>query len=314
MSYSPHMFFPVASVPGRRIVYSNDFGDCRKGPTGPCDHPHGGIDIFSMAGEDHLAGAPLIATVSGHATSGSDGYGGNVVIVHSADAPPLAYYYAHLDKFEGSYPRDVVAGEVLGYMGSTGSASGGWPHLHFEMWPDPSVLNSRGAPQSANPYNDLVAAQVVDGVAEASSKWGVAIVFGALAVGVGVAVWFGMDRSTRAHLTARLNPIFSKRPFPIERAKTWALQRRPKTRWEKRRYGNWLGETTYEVWISMRQGKKIFNDRTQRWYYIDIFDPTQTKLLKSYGFIADGVRKAKDEADTYALGYALRCTNYRPKV
>lgn len=62
-----------------------------------------------------------------------------------------AYFYAHLDGFAPGIEEgmQVWAGQRLGTVGSTGNASGGAAHLHFEIHPGG---RSSG---STNPYSLL---------------------------------------------------------------------------------------------------------------------------------------------------------------
>jgi murein DD-endopeptidase MepM/ murein hydrolase activator NlpD len=67
------------------------------------------------------------------------------------------FYYAHLSAYsplavEG---KRVHAGDVLGFMGNTGDADGGLPHLHFEI--HPVGLLSLGYDGVVAPYPYLVA-------------------------------------------------------------------------------------------------------------------------------------------------------------
>ncbi|HVY06026.1 MAG TPA: M23 family metallopeptidase, partial [Burkholderiales bacterium] len=87
---------------------------------------HKGIDYGAPSG------ARVRATADGHVTfAGKKGGYGNVVVVRH----PNGYetLYAHLSGFaEGVRPgRRVTQGEVVGFVGSTGLATG--PHLHYEF-------------------------------------------------------------------------------------------------------------------------------------------------------------------------------------
>jgi len=56
------------------------------------------------------------------------GYGLHVII---DDGGGLSTLYGHLDSVAVTAGDDVLAGEVIGTLGSTGNSTG--PHLHFEV-------------------------------------------------------------------------------------------------------------------------------------------------------------------------------------
>jgi hypothetical protein len=91
---------------------------------------HHGDDIFAPAG------APLVAVAAGTLFSvGWNDIGGKRLWLR--DRQGNEFYYAHLSAFspialEGA---QVVRGEVLGYVGTTGDAAGTPAHLHFEIHP-----------------------------------------------------------------------------------------------------------------------------------------------------------------------------------
>ncbi|MCX4247350.1 peptidoglycan DD-metalloendopeptidase family protein [Paraliomyxa miuraensis] len=88
---------------------------------------HHGIDVFAY----HRA--PLVAVTDGvirrvgvvSATSG--------LRVRMKDDCGWEYYYGHLDEAVVSEGQHVEAGQLIGYMGKTGTAS---VHLHFNVSPD----------------------------------------------------------------------------------------------------------------------------------------------------------------------------------
>lgn len=101
------------------VVFTDDFGQPRDGGT-----LHQGIDMPAKEG------LPVIAVVDGLVVHEVSEGGGNGLWLYGAD--DVAYYYAHLVRYEGD-PWAVKAGDVIGYVGTTGVSTG--PHLHFEVHP-----------------------------------------------------------------------------------------------------------------------------------------------------------------------------------
>lgn len=90
-------------------------------------HGYNGVDLASYAGAQILAsaaGTVIIARNSGW----NGGYGNYVVISHPNGTQTL---YSHLSSGIVSVGQSVVQGQVIGYMGRTGKATG--VHLHFEI-------------------------------------------------------------------------------------------------------------------------------------------------------------------------------------
>ena len=110
--------FKVCPVDQPRAVYDG-FGAPRYGGG---YHPHAGNDIIAPHG------TPIRATFDGVATTSINSLGGYAVYVHGE----LGYTYnAHL--MQPGVTGSVQAGQVIGYVGTTGNAS--TPHNHFEWHP-----------------------------------------------------------------------------------------------------------------------------------------------------------------------------------
>ena len=91
---------------------------------------HQGNDVFAAAG------TPVVAVTSGRLFNvGTLRISGNRLWVRSDKGD--CFFYAHLSAF-ATDARDglrVKAGQVVGFVGSTGDAERTPPHLHFEVHP-----------------------------------------------------------------------------------------------------------------------------------------------------------------------------------
>ncbi|MGH2732188.1 MAG: M23 family metallopeptidase [Actinomycetota bacterium] len=109
----------------------------------PYPHQHQGTDIFADFGTPVMAPGP--GTLE---SRGMNGAGGLAVWIVADDHH--SYYYAHMKAFSAALPGDrVTEGTVIGYVGDTGNAEGGRPHLHFEI--HPSIRNPKGAKGARGP-------------------------------------------------------------------------------------------------------------------------------------------------------------------
>lgn len=156
------IYFPIPA--GNPEDFSNSYGADRY--TDGQKRSHEGIDIFAARN------TPLIAVEDAKIIKiGWNSLGGWRILLESLDGN-RRYYYAHLEKYGESLekyrdmtgavasPETVVhAGDVLGYVGTSGSFvsdagpgadTGTPPHLHFQLW-----LRQKDKYILTNPYHFL---------------------------------------------------------------------------------------------------------------------------------------------------------------
>ena len=102
---------------------SSKYGN-RKHPIKKVTRHHNGIDLATPKD------TPIRAISAGKVIFADPhfGYGKLIVIEHSDGKTS---HYGHCDRIISQIGKDVSAGEIIGYVGDTGSATG--PHLHLEI-------------------------------------------------------------------------------------------------------------------------------------------------------------------------------------
>ena len=124
--------FPVGGV----AEYSDDWLAAR---STPCFHLHTGTDVFAARG------TPVRAPADGVLRFNEEPVGGRVAYVTEADG--TYYYMAHLDSFAAlTSGTRVGLGQVVGFVGDSGNASG--THVHLQVHP------RGGAPVNPKPFLD----------------------------------------------------------------------------------------------------------------------------------------------------------------
>ncbi len=124
---APAPLFDICPVAGHS-TFEDSWGWARSG-----GRSHEGVDMIADRG------TPIVAVRDGYAHFKTNSLGGRAIWLTAPNGDK--FYYAHLDGWEGE-SRDVRAGELIGYVGSTGNAHG--PHLHFETLPGGHVENPYG--------------------------------------------------------------------------------------------------------------------------------------------------------------------------
>ena len=129
----------LASIPAIQPVRNEDLTRIASG-YGYRIHPiykvrklHTGMDFTAPTGTEIFAtGDGTVVRVENKRT----GYGKNVIIKHGYGYETL---YAHMSRVEVRKGQKVTRGQVIGYIGNTGTSVG--PHLHYEVIKDGSKVN-----------------------------------------------------------------------------------------------------------------------------------------------------------------------------
>lgn len=113
----------------------------------PTFHLHQGTDIFAAYG------TPVRAPVDGRFRHTNGKVGGLAAYVTMPDG--TYFYMAHLSGLAPGLVdgQEVKTGDVVGYVGDSGNARGGAPHVHFEIHP------RGGPPINPKPYLDRFVAE-----------------------------------------------------------------------------------------------------------------------------------------------------------
>ncbi len=119
---SDDLLIPVQGV--RRDQLQDTFTDARSQ-----GRRHDAIDILAPAG------TPVLAVADGSVEKLFDSERGGLTVYQFEPSGRYAYYYAHLQRYADGLAekQPIRRGQVLGYVGSTGNADPGAPHLHFEI-------------------------------------------------------------------------------------------------------------------------------------------------------------------------------------
>jgi murein DD-endopeptidase MepM/ murein hydrolase activator NlpD len=126
---------------------TSNFG-MRRHPILGFSRMHQGVDFGAPEGSPVLAAADGVVT-----DAGRDGGYGNLIRIRHAGG--WATGYAHLMGFAPGIAAGapVLRGEVIGFVGRTGLATG--PHLHYEVSLNGVKLDPLKTPYSAAPTADL---------------------------------------------------------------------------------------------------------------------------------------------------------------
>jgi peptidoglycan LD-endopeptidase LytH len=91
---------------------------------------HEALDIMAVRG------TPIVAVDAGRVVKLFKSAAGGLTIYQFDPEEQFVYYYAHLDRYAPGVAegKTLERGEIIGYVGTTGNAPPGAPHLHFTIF------------------------------------------------------------------------------------------------------------------------------------------------------------------------------------
>jgi murein DD-endopeptidase MepM/ murein hydrolase activator NlpD len=128
----------LASIPAIQPISNKDLTRVASG-YGYRIHPifkthkfHSGIDFTAPQG------TPIYATGNGTVSlaENGNGYGNHVIVYHGFGYSSL---YAHMSRIKARPGQKVKRGELIGYVGSTGTSTA--PHVHYEVMKGANKIN-----------------------------------------------------------------------------------------------------------------------------------------------------------------------------
>jgi murein DD-endopeptidase MepM/ murein hydrolase activator NlpD len=92
--------------------------------------PHEAIDILAARG------TPVVAVADGTVKKLFTSVPGGLTVYAFDPEETYCYYYAHLDRYADGLVegKRLAKGDLVGYVGTTGNAPAGTPHLHFTIF------------------------------------------------------------------------------------------------------------------------------------------------------------------------------------
>lgn len=118
------LLIPVQSIAASQLT------DTYQQARGTGARTHEALDILAPRG------TPVVAVEDGRIAKLFLSQPGGITVYQFDPGTEFAYYYAHLDRYADGLAEGMTVrrGDVIGYVGSTGNASGGAPHLHFAVF------------------------------------------------------------------------------------------------------------------------------------------------------------------------------------